>query len=71
MEVEVGASLVAKKSIRELRGWEIIQLVRRIREDLSRLEVLALKHGKRGEKILKMYYSGKVSYDEAIRRLRG
>ena len=62
--------LVVRKSIRELSDWEIIQLVRRIREDLSRLEVLALRRGRGGEKILKMYYSGKISYDEAIRRLR-
>lgn len=62
--------MVVRKSVRELSDYEIVRLVRRIREDLSRLEVLAYKRGRKGRRILEMYYNGKISYNEALRRLR-
>ncbi len=64
------AKKIVKKNIRELSDQEIIELVRRIREDLSRLEILALKRGRKGRKILEMYYNGKISYNKAIKALK-
>jgi len=53
------------------KTWrEINREVREAREKIGRLEELAEKAGKEGDKIMIAFYTGQIGYEEALKRLR-